>query len=96
MSKSSQNLDGTPASDTLTQTHTVARKGGGSIPPCVSHIQTLTLMTKNDFLGICWECEVDPNLVVEVPAVVDLLKRDKGNPRIENQLLLHDIINANF
>jgi hypothetical protein len=53
-------------------------------------------MTKNDFLGICWECEVDPNLVVEVPAVVDLLKADKGNPRIENQLLLHNIINANL
>jgi len=45
-------------------------------------------MTKHDFLGICMECEVNPNLVVEDPEVVDLLKRDKGNPRIENQLLL--------
>jgi len=53
-------------------------------------------MTKNDFLHICWECEVNPNLVVDVHEVVDLLKRDKGNPRIENQLLLHNIINSNF
>jgi hypothetical protein len=53
-------------------------------------------MTKNDFLGICAECEVNPNLVVEAPEVADLLKRDKGNPRIENQLLLHNIINSKF
>ena len=46
-------------------------------------------MTKHDFLGICAECEVNPNLVVEVPEVVDLLKRDKDNAKIENQLLLH-------
>lgn len=49
-------------------------------------------MTKHDFLGICAECEVNPNLVVEAPEVADLLKRDKGNPRIENQLLLHTLI----
>jgi hypothetical protein len=53
-------------------------------------------MTKSDFLDICAECEVNPNLVVDVPEVVDLLKRDKGNPRIENQLLLHNIIYSNF
>jgi len=43
-------------------------------------------MTKNDFLGICTECEVDPNLVVEVDEVVDLLKADLLIPKIENQL----------
>jgi hypothetical protein len=53
-------------------------------------------MTKHDFLGICTECEVNPNLVVDDPEVVDLLKRDKNNPRIENQLLLHTIIHKNF
>jgi hypothetical protein len=50
-------------------------------------------MTKNEFLHICWECEVNPNLVEEAPEVVELLKRDKGNRKIENQLLLADIIN---
>jgi len=63
---------------------------------CLQLINTNTHMTKNDFLHICWECEVNPNLVVDVHEVVDLLKRDKGNPRIENQLLLHNIINSNF
>jgi hypothetical protein len=53
-------------------------------------------MTQNDFLHVCWECEANPNLVVKAPEVVDLLKRDKANPSIENQLLLHTIINANF
>ena len=32
-------------------------------------------MTKHDFLGICMECEVDPNLVVDVAEVRDLLKQ---------------------
>ena len=49
-------------------------------------------MTKNDFLHICWECEANPNLVAEAPEVVDLLKRDKDKGKIENQLLLHNII----
>ena len=53
-------------------------------------------MTKHDFLGICAECEVNPSLVVEVPEVVDLLKQDKGNPKIENQLLLHTIIHKHL
>ncbi len=53
-------------------------------------------MTKNDFLGICTECEVDPNLVVEVAEVRDLLKRDYGNAKIENQLLLHTLIHKHF
>tara|TARA_R100001440_G_scaffold858_1_gene2807 strand:+ start:80 stop:253 length:174 start_codon:yes stop_codon:yes gene_type:complete len=53
-------------------------------------------MTKQDFLGICTECEVDPNLVVEVPEVVDLLKRDYGNAKIENQLLLHTLIHKHL
>ena len=53
-------------------------------------------MTKNEFLGICWECEIDPNLVVEVPEVADLLKRDKNNAKIENQLLLHTLIHKHF
>ena len=50
-------------------------------------------MTKNDFLHICWECEANPNLVAEAPEVVDLLKRDKDKGKVENQLLLHNIIN---
>ena len=50
-------------------------------------------MTKEDFLHICWECEANPNLVAEAPEVVDLLKRDKGKGKIENQLILHNIIN---
>jgi len=50
-------------------------------------------MTKKDFLHICWECEANPNLVAEAPEVVDLLKRDKGKGKIENQLILHNIIN---
>lgn len=49
-------------------------------------------MTKQDFLGICTECEVNPNLVVEFDGVVDLLKADLRRPKIENQLLLHTII----
>lgn len=53
-------------------------------------------MTKNDFLHVCWECEADPNLVVEVPEVVDLLKADKDNAKIENQLLLHTLIHKHF
>ena len=53
-------------------------------------------MTKNDFLSICTECEVNPNLVVEVPEVRDLLKADKGAPKIENQLLLHTLIHKHF
>ena len=53
-------------------------------------------MTKQDFLGICAECEVNPNLVVEVDEVVDLLKRDKDNAKIENQLLLHTLIHKHF
>lgn len=50
-------------------------------------------MTKNDFLHICWECEADPNLVAKAPEVRDLLKADKDNAKVENQLLLHNIIN---
>lgn len=53
-------------------------------------------MTKHDFLSICTECEVNPSLVVEVPEVVDLLKRDKDNQNIENQLLLHTLIHKHF
>jgi hypothetical protein len=53
-------------------------------------------MTKNEFLGICTECEVDPNLVVEVPEVQDLLKTDKNKGKIENQLLLHTLIHKHF
>ena len=53
-------------------------------------------MTKNDFLGICTECEVDPNLVVEVAEVRDLLKADLLIPKIENQLLLHTLIHKHF
>tara|TARA_Y100000114_G_scaffold107687_1_gene101035 strand:+ start:817 stop:978 length:162 start_codon:yes stop_codon:yes gene_type:complete len=53
-------------------------------------------MTKHDFLGICTECEVDPNLVVEVDEVVDLLKADLLRPKIENQLLLHTLIRKHF
>lgn len=53
-------------------------------------------MTKNDFLSICTECEVNPNLVVGVPEVRDLLKADKGNAKIENQLLLHTLIHKHF
>ena len=53
-------------------------------------------MTKHDFLGICTECEVDPNLVVEVAEVRDLLKRDYGYGKIENQLLLHTLIHKHF
>jgi len=50
-------------------------------------------MTMTDFLHICWECEADPNLVAKAPEVVDLLKRDKEKGNVENQLLLHNIIN---
>jgi len=53
-------------------------------------------MTKNDFLGVCAECEVNPNLVIEVPEVVELLLRDKNINKIENQLLLHTLIHKYF
>lgn len=46
-----------------------------------------------DFLHICWECEANPNLVAKAPEVRDLLKADKDNAKVENQLLLHNIIN---
>jgi len=53
-------------------------------------------MTKKDFLDICAQVDILPAVALECEGVRDLLKRDKGNPKIENQLLLHTLIHKHF
>lgn len=51
-------------------------------------------MTIHDFLEICTEVDVLPAVALETEGVRDLLKRDKDRPRMENQLLLGQLLNA--
>ena len=53
-------------------------------------------MTKNEFLDICAQVDILPAVALECEGVRDLLKRDKGNPKIENQLLLNNILHTQF
>lgn len=53
-------------------------------------------MTIHDFLEICTEVDVLPAVALETEGVRSLLKRDKDNPRMENQLLLGQILNSHF
>ena len=53
-------------------------------------------MTIHDFLEICTEVDVLPAVALETEGVRDLLKRDKDNAKIENQLLLHTLIHKHF
>lgn len=51
-------------------------------------------MTMHEFLDICSEVDVLPAVALECEGVRDLLKRDKDNAKIENQLILNNILQA--
>ena len=53
-------------------------------------------MTKNDFLDICAQVDILPAVALECEGVRDLLKRDYGNPKLENQLILSNILQTQF
>lgn len=53
-------------------------------------------MTKNDFVSLCNEHNIDPRVALENADVRDLIKKDKGKNSITNQLHLNAILSTQF
>lgn len=53
-------------------------------------------MTANDFASICANAEVSVFVALENKRVVELLKKDKKQPSINNQLILSGLLQTEF
>jgi hypothetical protein len=54
------------------------------------------IMTANDFASICANAEVSAFVALENKRVVELLKKDKKQPSINNQLILSGLLQTEF
>lgn len=53
-------------------------------------------MTANDFASICANATVSVDVALENKRVVELLKKDKKQPSINNQLILSGLLQTEF
>lgn len=53
-------------------------------------------MTANDFASICNSASVSVAVALENKSVVELLKKDKKQPSINNQLILSGLLQTEF
>jgi len=54
------------------------------------------IMTANDFASICTSASVSVAVALENKRVVELLKKDKKQPSINNQLILSGLLQTEF